>query len=120
MTNKENKPYPLEDLDMCIYNAMESECTPQEIYLTVMNGIKKSMRYHKACYDDSVRLLALFRANTNPDLKVHHNTEKDYWDGKLEGKEFQEALLKYGFEYTPGADKVKFKLDSPHLHGDDQ
>ena len=133
MTNKKNndRPYPLQELDVSITNTMESECTPQEIYLTVMNGIKKSMRYHKACYDDSVRLLALFRANTNPDLKVHHNTEKDYWpkdhhntekdywDGKLEGKEFQEALLKYGFEYTPGADKVKFKLDSPHLHGDD-
>ena len=125
MTNKENdyRPYPLQELDMSITNTMESECTPQEIYLTVMNGIKKSMRYHKACYDDSVRLLALFRGNTNPELKVHSKneyTEKDYWDGKLEGKDFQEALEKYGYEYTPGYDTTKFKLDSPDLHGDDK
>ena len=125
MTNKENdyRPYPLQELDMSIANTMESECTPQEIYLTVMNGIKKSMRYHKACYDDSVRLLALFRGNTNPELKVHSKneyTEKDYWDGKLEGKDFQEALEKYGYEYTPGYDTTKFKLDSPDLHGDDK
>ena len=125
MTNKESdyRPYPLQELDMSIANTMESECTPQEIYLTVMNGIKKSMRYHKACYDDSVRLLALFRGNTNPELKVHSKneyTEKDYWDGKLEGKDFQEALEKYGYEYTPGYDTTKFKLDSPDLHGDDK
>ena len=125
MTNKENdhRPYPLQELDISITNTMESECTPQEIYLTVMNGIKRSMRYHKACYDDSVRLLALFRGNTNPELKVHSKneyTEKDYWDGKLEGKDFQEALEKYGYEYTPGYDTTKFKLDSPDLHGDDQ
>ena len=125
MTNKENdhRPYPLQELDISITNTMESECTPQEIYLTVMNGIKRSMRYHKACYDDSVRLLALFRANTNPELKVHSKneyTENDYWDGKLEGKDFQEALEKYGYEYTPGYDTTKFKLDSPDLHGDEE
>ena len=125
MTNKENdyRPYPLQELDMSITNTMESECTPQEIYLTVMNGIKKSMRYHKACYDDSVRLLALFRANSNPNIQVHYTgedyTEKDYWDGKLDGKDFQEALEKYGYEYTPPG-KAKFKLDSPDLHGDDK
>ena len=126
MTNKENKPYPLEDLDMCIRNTMESECTPQEIYLTVINGIKQSMRYHKACYDDSVRLLALFRGNTNPEIKVHSNntkdkyTESDYWNGKLEGSDFIKALEKYGYEYTPGFDTTKFKLDSPNLNGDEE
>jgi len=125
MTNKENdyRPYPLQELDISITNTMESECTPQEIYLTVMNGIKKSMRYHKACYDDSVRLLALFRANSNPNIQVHYTgedyTEKDYWDGKLDGKDFQKALEKYGYEYTPPG-KAKFKLDSPDLHGDDK
>ena len=45
-------------------------------------------------------------------------TEKDYWEGKLEGKDFQEALEKYGYEYTPGYDTSKFKLDSDNLHGD--
>ncbi len=130
MTNKENdyRPYPLQELDMSIRNTMESECTPQEIYDTVINGIKQSMRYHKACYDDSVRLLALFRANSNPNIQVHYTgsdnnstyTEKDYWEGKLEGKDFQQALEKYGYEYTPGYDTTKFKLDSPDLHGDDQ
>ena len=123
MTNKRTdyRPYPLEELDMTIRNIMESECTPQEIYDTVILSIKQSMRYHKACYDDSVRLLALFKGNTNSKLKVHSKndyTESDYWDGKLEGKEFQEALEKYGYEYTPGYDTSKFKLDSPDLHGD--
>jgi len=130
--------YTLENLSAWVDEALSSGYTPNEVYDTIIETVKKNMKYHKACYDDSVRLLALLRGNTNTNIKVHNRiedwknweiptssgkgvgyTEKDYWDGKLDGKEFQEALEKYGYEYTPGVDTTKFKLDSPDLHSDE-
>ena len=100
---------------------MEGEFTPQEIHEVMMDTIKDNMRYYKACYNDSVRLLALMKGNTNKNIKVIDGdsyTEKEYWEGRITGKDFQEALEKYGYEYTPGYDTSKFKLDSDNLHGD--
>ena len=126
--------YTLDNLSAWIDEALLSGNTPNQVYDTIIESVKNSMRYHQSCYDDSVRLLALLRGNTNTDIKVHSNlngkyeewksfefpSESDYWDGKLDGKEFQEALEKYGYEYTPGVDTTKFKLDSPDLHNDDE
>ena len=138
-----DKDYTLDTLSAWVEEALSSGYSSNQVYDTIIESVKKNMKYHKACYDDSVRLLALLRGNTNTDIKVHSNeskyeewmnfefpssssgkgvdyTEKDYWDGKLDGKEFQEALEKYGYEYTPGVDTTKFKLDSPDLHNDDE
>ena len=144
-----DKDYTLENLSAWVDEALSSGYSSNQVYDTIIKSVKKNMKYHKACYDDSVRLLALLRGNTNTDIKVHSNeskyeewmnfefpsdysmsdymgakqegipSESDYWDGKLDGKEFQEALEKYGYEYTPGVDTTKFKLDSPDLHNDD-
>ena len=144
--------YTLENLSAWVDEALSSGYTPNEVYDTIIETVKKNMKYHKACYDDSVRLLALLRGNKNTDIKVHSNlneewknvefpydydytiggymgikqedipsepSESDYWDGKLDGKEFKDALERYGYEYTPGVDTTKFKLDSPDLHSDE-
>ena len=120
MTEKSEYSYSIQNLQQSIGEAMAGEYTPQEIHEVIIDSVKDNMRYYRACYNDSVRLLALLKSNTNKDIKVIDGgyTENDYWEGKISGAEFQEALQKYGFDYTP-IDK-KFKLDSPELHNDDE
>ena len=120
MTEKSEHNYSIQNLQDALREVMIGEFTPQEIHEVIVDTIKDNMRYYRACYNDSVKLLALLKSNTNPDIKVIDGgyTENDYWNGKLSGKEFQEALEKYGFDYTP-IDKSIFKLDSPELHNED-
>ena len=124
MTEKSDYSYSIQNLQDSLREVMVGEYTPQEIHEVIVDTVKDNMRYYRACYNDSVRLLALLRLNTNKDIEVvdGNYTENVYWDGKLSGKDFQEALEKYGFEYTPPIDKSRFKLDSPELHnnGEDE
>ena len=119
MTEKSEHNYSIQNLQDSLREVMIGEFTPQEIHEVIVDTVKDNMRYYRACYNDSVKLLALLRLNNNKDIEVIDGeyTENDYWEGKLSGTEFQEALQKYGFDYTP-IDK-KFKLDSPELHNDE-
>jgi|TARA_B100001778_G_scaffold162649_1_gene133595 hypothetical protein len=119
MTEKSEYSYSIQNLQDSLREVMVGEYTPQEIHEVIVDTVKDNMRYYRACYNDSVKLLALLRLNNNKDIEVIDGeyTENDYWEGKLSGTEFQEALQKYGFDYTP-IDK-KFKLDSPELHNDE-
>ena len=120
MTEKSEYSYSIQNLQDALREVMVGEYTPQQIHEVILDTIRDNMRYYRACYNDSVKLLALLKNNTNKDIKVIDGgyTENDYWDGRLSGKEFQEALEKYGFDYTP-IDKSIFKLDSPELHNDE-
>ena len=143
--NPEYKAYSIKNVEEWLSDAMESGCTPNEIYSSMIDTVKKNMRYHKACYDDSIKLLALLRGNKNSKLKVHdgntiptHTEEvypgikvetpegitsewNDYWSGNLYGEDFHRALEKYGYEYTPPTEeeRKRFKLDSPFLHNEE-
>ena len=136
MTEKSEYNYSLLNLQESLREVMEGEYTPQEIHGTIVNSVKKNMRYYKACYNDSVKLLALLRGNTNSSIKVHDNFEEiapgikiekidgikteytanEYWNGDVPEHEFEQYLQKYGYEYTPPTDINRFKLDSPLLH----
>ena len=76
MTEKSEYNYSLLNLQESLREVMEGEFTPQEIHDTIVNSVKKNMRYYKACYNDSVKLLALLRGNTNSSIKVHDNFEE--------------------------------------------
>ena len=120
MTEKSEYSYSIQNLQDALGEVMVGEYTPQEIYEVIVDSVKDNMRYYRACYNDSVRLLALLKVNTNEEWRRIEDpsyTENEYWDGKLSGKEFEEALKKFGFDYTP-IDK-KFKLDSSELHNDE-
>ena len=136
MTEKSEYNYSLLNLQESLREVMEGEFTPQEIHDTIVNSVKNNMRYYKACYNDSVKLLALLRGNTNSSIKVHDNFEEiapgikiekidgikteytanEYWNGDFPEHEFEQYLQKYGYEYTPPTDINRFKLDSPLLH----
>ena len=121
MTEKSEHNYSIQNLQDALREVMIGEFTPQEIHEVIVDTVRDNMRYYRACYNDSVKLLALLKVNNNEEWRRIEDpsyTENDYWDGKLSGKEFQEALEKYGFEYTP-IDKSRFKLDSPELHNNE-
>jgi hypothetical protein len=150
MTEKSDYNYSLLNLRESLREIMESEITPEEVYDTIVDSVKKNMRYYKACYNDSVRLLALLRGNTNssievvdgnewrriedpnyeeiaPGIKVEkldgiktEYTANEYWNGDVPEHEFEQYLQKYGYEYTPEIDVTRFKLDSSLLHNDDE
>ena len=64
------KAYSLQEVETWLRESLEADCTPQEIYDSVIETVKNNMKYHRACYRDSVRLLSLLRGNKN-ELEVH-------------------------------------------------
>jgi len=104
MTEKSDYSYSIQNLQQCIGEVMAGEYTPQEIHEVIIDSVKDNMRYYRACYNDSVRLLALLRSNTNPDIEV--------FDGDIIEKELSEIIK--------NLNNTKFKLDSPELHNEDE
>ena len=59
--SEESKSYSLTNLEEWVQDAINADTTPQEVYESIVDTVKKNMRYHKACYDSSVKLLGLLR-----------------------------------------------------------
>ena len=112
MTEKSDYSYSIQNLQESLREVMVGEYTPKEIHEVIVDTVKDNMRYYKACYNDSVRLLALLRGNANRDIKVHDGDDPSY-------KEFREALEKFRLD-SNSIDTSKFKLDSPELHNNDE
>jgi hypothetical protein len=97
------KAYSLQELEVWVREAMEADCTPSEVYASIIDTVKNNMKYHRACYRDSVRLLSLLRGHRNQ-LEIHEGKKSEmslYWEGSLEGKEFENAQSRYGYAFTP-------------------
>jgi len=112
MTEKSEYSYSIQNLQQCIGEVMAGEYTPQEIHEVIIDSVKDNMRYYRACYNDSVRLLALLRGNTNPDIKV--------FDGNIDAefeKELSDIIKQFNAD---NVDTRKFKLDSSELHNEDE
>ena len=63
------KSYSLSNLEEWMTDVLDSDSSAEEIYESITDTVKKNMKFHKACYDSSVRLLGLLKGNTN--LAVH-------------------------------------------------
>ena len=63
MSDDTQQAYSLENLKDWVNDAIESECTPKEIYDSIIDTVKNSRKYHKACYDDGTKLLSLLRGH---------------------------------------------------------
>ena len=64
------KAYSLQEVETWVRESLEADCTPKEIYDSIIDTVKNNMKYHRACYRDSVRLLSLLRGNRN-EFEVH-------------------------------------------------
>ncbi len=83
------KNYSLAHLRDAIKDAITSEATPEEIYVTVVSSIRQEVAYHNACIRTSKKLLDL--------------TEEEVVDGRFKtGQEIDEEILQEGgYEWTP-------------------
>ena len=59
--SEESKSYSLTNLEEWVQDAVNADTTPQEVYDSIVDTVKKNMKYHKTCYDSSVKLLSLLR-----------------------------------------------------------
>ena len=100
------KNYSLAELEVWVSDAMESGATPEEIYDTIVSVVKKTVRYHKACYRDGKELFELL--SNRPYL----DTVTD--DTVAETRE--QLSMMWDDEPTDEIDLSKFKLDSTALH----
>ena len=112
MTEKSDHSYSIQNLQDSLREVMIGEFTPHEIYEVIVDTVKDNMRYYRACYNDSVRLLALLRSNTNPDIKVYGSNDFEF------EKELSDVINHFKNNHT--TDVSKFKLDSPELHNNDE
>ena len=101
------KSYSLSNLEEWMTDVVDSDASPEEIYESIVDTVKKNMKFHKACYDSSVKLLGLLRGNTN--LAVH--------DGITTVS--PEGITVTGITELPTDyyNHSMFDLDSPHLSG---
>ena len=93
--DKNYKAYSLQEVDTWVRESLEADCTPKEIYDSIVDTVKNNMKYHGACYRDSVKLLSLLRGNKNQ-LEVHETFGVDV----LENEEFNINLDNYKDEPT--------------------
>ena len=98
--NLKYKNYSLAQLRDSIKDAITSEATPEEIYVTVVSSIRQEVAYHNACVRTSKKLLDL--------------TEEEMVDGRFKsGVEVDEEILESGgYEWTP-------EVVSTERHGKD-
>ncbi len=73
------KSYSLSNLEEWMTDVLDSDSSAEEIYESITDTVKKNMKFHKACYDSSVRLLGLLKGNTN--LAVHDGITTETMDG---------------------------------------
>jgi len=107
--SEESKSYSLTNLEEWIQDAVNADTTPQEVYDTIVDTVKKNMKYHKACYDSSVKLLGLLRGNRN--ISVHDGITTQSIDGVTIGPACADVLELNNDYYTASM----FDLTSPNL-----
>ena len=84
-----------QSLRLALKEALDSDATPKEIYDEIVNTLQSEIKEGKRAAD----LLLYVKGNLSALYSIDKETA--YWNGELEGKEFDEALEKYGYEYTP-------------------
>ena len=77
--SEESKSYSLTNLEEWIQDAVNADTTPQEVYDSIVDTVKKNMKYHKACYDSSVKLLSLLRGKKN--ISVYDGITTETFEG---------------------------------------
>ena len=109
MVMNKYKDNPLEHLEAWLYESLNSDAIPDDVYEVLINTIGEQVKYHQEGLTKAKSLLALVKGN-GEEVKVKDVTNspsdwKDFWEGKTPDDEFEEKLGKYGYEYAPLTNK---------------
>ena len=105
---KDFRSYALRGLSDAVEDALQSDCTPEEIMDCFTTAIKKNLQYHKVCVRHAKEVLDLFykidRSHKVVNLNADAIEDKTNWVDYTEmPDEFQydmtdEELIKEGFK----------------------
>ena len=112
---EESKSYSLSNLEDWLEDAINADTTPNEVYDRIVDTVKKNMRYHKACYDSSVKLLGLLRGNKN--ISVMDGITTETMDGITIGQLTEDGSGSVHELNTDYYNTSMFDLSSTFLDG---
>ena len=69
------KAYSLQQLEEWIYDSLNTESTPQEIFDVIVSCAKSNVEYHKENLDRNLEFLKLIGVSN-----INTNTSKKDWD----------------------------------------
>lgn len=69
------KAYSLQQLEEWIYDSLNTESTPQEIFDVIVSCAKSNVEYHKEHLDRNLEFLKLIGVSN-----INTNTSKKDWD----------------------------------------
>ena len=107
MVMNKYKDNPLEHLEAWLYESLNSDAIPDDVYEVLVNTIGEQVKYHQEGLDKAKNLLALVKGEEKKveDVTNSPSDWQDFWEGKTPEDEFENKLGKYGYEYTPYDDQ---------------
>ena len=112
MTMNKYKDNPLEHLEAWLYESLNSNLVPKDVYEVLVKTIKEQITYHTEGLEKAKSLLELVSGKestvTNSYFSVDSNVTEaktqeeweDFWKGDVSDEDFSSSLNKYGYEYT--------------------
>ena len=73
------KAYSLQQLEEWIYDSLNTESTPQEIFDVIVSCAKSNVEYHKENLDRNLEFLKLIGVS-NIDTNTSKKDWDDFWD----------------------------------------
>ena len=102
MTTNKYKDNPLEHLEAWLYESLNSNAIPKDVYEVLLSTIQEQVKYHQEGLKKAQQLLSLVNGKDSgiKDVTNSQSDWQDFWEGKTPDGEFEEKLGEYGYEYT--------------------
>ena len=102
MTPNKYKDNPLEHLEAWLYESLNSNAIPKDVYEVLLSTIQEQVKYHQEGLEKAQQLLSLVNGKDSgiKDVTNSQSDWQDFWEGKTPDGEFEEKLGEYGYEYT--------------------
>ena len=102
MTTNKYKDNPLEHLEAWLYESLNSNAVPKDVYEVLLSTIQEQVKYHQEGLEKAQQLLSLVNGKDSgiKDVTNSQSDWQDFWEGKTPDGEFEEKLGEYGYEYT--------------------
>ena len=102
MTTNKYKDNPLEHLEAWLYESLNSNAVPKDVYEVLLSTIQEQVNYHQEGLEKAQQLLSLVNGKDSgiKDVTNSQSDWQDFWDGKTPDGEFEGKLSEYGYEYT--------------------
>ena len=102
MTTNKYKDNPLEHLEAWLYESLNSNAIPKDVYEVLLSTIQEQVKYHQEGLEKAHQLLSLVNGKDSgiKDVTNSQSDWQDFWEGKTPDGEFEEKLGEYGYEYT--------------------